>query len=102
LINFTVSFLKKVLKNFSVCRFPVTFSWLVLIKKYKVMIEKSLGNKTAAEIFYGSVNRHARKLPSNKHDKANRLPNQLNSAPLSSFLKFPPGNRLAELPGNYK
>ncbi len=63
---------------------------------------KSFGNKTAADIYHGTVSRYARKLPATLHEKARRLLDQLNAAPTVNFLKVPPGNRLEKLSGNYK
>jgi len=63
---------------------------------------QSFKNKTAEDIFHGSNTRHARKLPTNLHDKAKRLLDQLNAAPTINFLKVPPGNRLEKLSGDYK
>ena len=70
--------------------------------RYNSTMIKSFKNKVAEDIFHGSNSRQARKLPSNLHEKARRLLDQLNAAPTIDFLKVPPGNRLERLFGDYK
>ncbi|OGQ96434.1 MAG: plasmid maintenance system killer family protein [Deltaproteobacteria bacterium RIFOXYD12_FULL_57_12] len=62
---------------------------------------QSFANKTAEDIYHGSISRHARKLPAVLHDRARRLLDQINAAPSLNFLKIPPGNRLEKLSGDY-
>jgi proteic killer suppression protein len=63
---------------------------------------KSFKNKVAEDIFHGSNSRQARKLPSNLHEKARRLLDQLNAAPTVDFLKVPPGTDWRGCPATTK
>jgi proteic killer suppression protein len=60
---------------------------------------KNFGNRTAQDIYDGVNSRYARKLPRYLHAKAQRLLDQINSAPSLEFLRVPPGNRLEKLSG---
>ena len=61
---------------------------------------KSLADKMTQDIYDGVNSRQARKLPRELHDKARRLLDQINAAPILDVLRIPPSNRLEELQGD--
>jgi len=60
----------------------------------------NLVGKMSTDIYDGINSRQARKLPTELHDKARRLLDQVNAAPRLEFLRIPPSNRLEKLRGN--
>lgn len=61
---------------------------------------RNITGKTTQDIYDGVNSRHARKLPSELHDKARRLLDQISSVSRLEILKTPPSNRLEKLRGN--
>jgi proteic killer suppression protein len=61
---------------------------------------RNFNSKTAKEIYDGEHSRHARRLPKELHEKAQRLLDKLDAAIYIETLKEPPGNRLEKLKGN--
>lgn len=60
----------------------------------------TFGNKTARDIYHGAESRYSRKLQQHLVKKAQRLLDQIHTAPALEFLLVPPGNRLEKLSGN--
>lgn len=63
---------------------------------------RNISSKAAQDIYDGVNSRHARKLPTELHAKAQRLLDQVNAAVVVEVLKAPPGNRLEKLKGDWE
>ena len=63
---------------------------------------KTFATKTAEHLFHGIDSKHARKLHSTPHPKAQRLLDQLNAITRLDTLRVPPSNHLEKLSGDYK
>jgi len=61
---------------------------------------RNITGRTTQDIYDGINSRHARKLPSELHQKARRLLDQINAAVRVEILNSPPGNRLEKLRGD--
>jgi proteic killer suppression protein len=68
--------------------------------RYVLAVLTSFADKTTQDIYDGINSRQARKLPSELHDKARRLLDQINAAPTLDVLRIPPSNRLEKLKGD--
>ena len=61
---------------------------------------RTFRSKVAEDLYHGNKSRHARRLPTNLHDKAQRLLDQLNAVTRIDTLKVPPSNHLEKLKGD--
>lgn len=62
----------------------------------------NFSSKLAQSIYDGSKSRYARRLPSELHDKACRLLDQINVVKDVNELRSPPSNHLEKLAGNLR
>jgi proteic killer suppression protein len=60
---------------------------------------RTFASKTARDIYDGTNSRYARKIPSELHNKIQRLFDQINAAIRVEILRTPPCNHLEKLSG---
>jgi len=77
---------------------------LTHISIYDIINEviKNFANKLTRDVYDESKSRVSRKLSAELHNKARRLLDQINAAPVLDVLRVPPGNRLEKLAGNFE
>ena len=62
---------------------------------------KTFADKFTRDIYDNTDTHRSRKLPLSLHAKAQRLLDQINTAPSLAVLRIPPGNRLEKLAGRF-
>lgn len=63
---------------------------------------RSFGNKMTEDLFHGRTSRQTRRLPQKIHRIAVRKLDKIHQSGSLETLRYPPGNHLESLKGNYK
>ncbi len=65
-----------------------------------LLVIRAFADKLTKDVYDATNSRYSRKLPRQLHAEAQRLLDQINTAPSLGFLRTPPSNRLEKLQGD--